>query len=338
MSSMEDIWRWRAITVVAPVAWGSTYFVTRHLLPADHPLWGASLRALPAGLLLLLLARRLPHGAWWWRSLLLGTLNAGLFFVLIYVAAQLLPTSIASVVMAGSPLVMMTLAALLLGQSLRTRSVVGGVLGLVGVAVMLLSDPGAISLVGIGVAAAAMLMSSFGFVLATRWADDVPVLASTSWQLLGGGLVVLPVAIVVEGAPPQPTPGILLGFLYLTLIATAVAYVAWFVGLRRLGPTDVGLIGLLNPLTGVLLGVLVAGERLDLRQLAGMAILLGGVVIGQRARSAPSRGAVGGEDPADEPGEQPVTQGGRKRLDQGMDRSGLVGQPGRVAPQAGDLQ
>ena len=43
---------WIALTAVAPIAWGSTYFVTRHLLPADSPIWGAVIRCLPAGILL----------------------------------------------------------------------------------------------------------------------------------------------------------------------------------------------------------------------------------------------------------------------------------------------
>src|SRR5690348_15660987 len=59
IASMEAIsrLRWVAVTAVAPVAWGSTYVVTRAVLPPE-PLWGAVLRALPAGLLLLLVARR----------------------------------------------------------------------------------------------------------------------------------------------------------------------------------------------------------------------------------------------------------------------------------------
>lgn len=287
---MEDTWRWRVVTVLAPVIWGSTYFVTRQFLPADQPLWGAAIRALPAGLILLLVARTLPRGSWWWRSVVLGSLNAGLFFALVYVSAQLLPTSIASVVMAASPLAMMALAAALLGQPLAARSVLGGVLGLMGVAVMLVGDSGDINPIGVLVALVAMLMSSVGFVLTSRWGGDVPVLASTSWQLVGGGLVVLVVAVLVEGPPPAMTPGALLGFGYLTVVATAVAYLAWFSGLRHLGPTDVGLIGLMNPVTGVLLGTMVAGEHLDPRQLAGMAVLLIGVVIGQRApRRRPRR-------------------------------------------------
>ncbi|MFF1797479.1 EamA family transporter, partial [Kitasatospora sp. NPDC058263] len=72
---MEANIRWILVTAVAPVAWGANYYVTREFLPADRPLWGAALRALPAGLILLALARRLPRGAWWWRSAVLGLLN-----------------------------------------------------------------------------------------------------------------------------------------------------------------------------------------------------------------------------------------------------------------------
>ncbi|MGA7147591.1 MAG: EamA family transporter, partial [Microbacterium sp.] len=94
--------RWIAITAIAPIAWGSTYVVTRHLLPPESPLWGGLLRALPAGLLVLLVVRRLPRGSWWWRSLLLGALNVGGFFVLIYVAGQRLPSSLAATLMSAS--------------------------------------------------------------------------------------------------------------------------------------------------------------------------------------------------------------------------------------------
>ena len=66
MPSVEAIWV--LVTAIAPIAWGSTYFVTHEYLPADAPLWGSVIRALPAGLVLLLIGRRLPRGRWWWRS------------------------------------------------------------------------------------------------------------------------------------------------------------------------------------------------------------------------------------------------------------------------------
>ena len=60
------------MTAIVPVLWGSTYVVTRQWLPADMPLTGAAIRALPAGLLLLAITRRLPEGQWWWRSTVLS--------------------------------------------------------------------------------------------------------------------------------------------------------------------------------------------------------------------------------------------------------------------------
>ena len=278
---MEDkAAKWIAVTALAPIAWGSTYFVTRHLLPPDVPLWGGLLRALPAGLLVLLISRRLPTGAWWWRSLLLGTLNVGGFFVLIYVAGQRLPSSIASTLMSLAAAVMMLLAWLLMRQRPRLASVLGAIVGIAGVVLMLGVGGGPVDPVGVAASLGAMLASSLGFVLTARWGADVPALAMTSWQLVGGSLVLLPFAVLIEGAPPVLTVPSALGFAYVTLVATALAYVAWFTGLRRLTPAVVGIVGLLNPLTGVLLGVLIAGEAFGAAQVIGFVLVLAGIVVG----------------------------------------------------------
>lgn len=69
-----------ALTALAPVSWGTTYVVTTELLPPERPLFTALVRALPAGLLLLVFARVLPRGAWWWKAGVLGALNIGAFF------------------------------------------------------------------------------------------------------------------------------------------------------------------------------------------------------------------------------------------------------------------
>jgi drug/metabolite transporter (DMT)-like permease len=117
----------------------------------------------------------------------------------------------------------------------------------------------------------------------------------TSWQLIGGSLVLLPVAVLVEGAPPALTVPSALGFAYVTLVATAMAYVAWFTGLRRLTPAVVGIVGLLNPLTGVVLGVVVAGEAFGMPQAVGFALVLLGIVVGvlprRRAAAIPGEAA-----------------------------------------------
>ncbi len=285
VSSMEANLRWVLLTAVAPVSWGTTYFVTHQLLPADHPLYGAVIRALPAGLLLLLVRRRLPRGSWWWRSLVLGTLSMGVFFALVYLAAQLLPTSIAATVMATSPVAMMASAWLLLSVRPAGRHLVGAGAGILGVWLMLATATTGVDPLGVLASVAAMAMSSFGYVLATRWGVGVDVVSTTAWQLVAGGVVLLPVAVVVEGAPPSLDLPALLGFGYVTVVATALAFLAWFAGLRHLGPGTVGLVGLLNPVTGVLLGTVVAAEALTTQQLGGMALVLGGILLGRPAGS-----------------------------------------------------
>ncbi|WP_091560993.1 DMT family transporter [Klenkia taihuensis] len=286
---MEDTSRWSLVTAVAPVAWGSTYVVTHHVLPADQPLTGAALRALPAGLLLLALARRLPRGAWWWRSAVLGVLDVGLFFLLVYQSAQLLPSAIAATVMATSPVALTLLAWALLGQHPAPAHLVGGVVGVLGVGLLLLGDAAGVDPLGVACAVAAMVSSSVGFVLARRWSDGTDLVATTSWQLLAGGAALAVGAWVTgDGWPPVDVPT-LLGFGYVTVVATALAFVCWFAGLAHLPTGTVGLVGLLNPLTGVALGCLVVGEVLGLRQWAGLALVLAGIGLGQHQRSVRAR-------------------------------------------------
>jgi probable blue pigment (indigoidine) exporter len=274
------------------VTWGATYFVTREFLPADVPLWGGVLRALPAGLLLLAMRRRRPHGSWWWKSLVLGTLNMGAFFALVYLAAQLLPTSIASTVMATSSMVIMLIAWLVLAERPRLLAVLGAGVGIAGVCLMLLTGVGVVSPAGVLASASAMAMSSVGYVLAKKWSADTDVLSLTSWQLIGGGLVLLPLAVAVEGGPPALDARAVIGFAFVSIVATALAFTCWFTGLRHLSAGTVGLVGLLNPVTGVLLGSLAAGDALTARQSVGLALVLVGVLIGQpvTARLAGGRG------------------------------------------------
>ncbi|WP_443080717.1 DMT family transporter [Streptomyces sp. PTD5-9] len=116
-----------------------------------------------------------------------------------------------------------------------------------------------------------------------------------------------PVAAAVKGPPPALSPPTLLAFGYVTLVATALAFVAWFTGLRRLPAGTVGLIGLLNPVTGVLLGTAVAGETVTVQQLCGLALVLAGVVLGRPGRAGRRDGSrtpphpVSGECPAGAP-------------------------------------
>ncbi len=282
IASMEAKWRWIAVTAVAPIAWGSTYYVTKQFLPADAPLWGAAIRALPAGLLLLFLARKLPKGEWWWRSVVLGLLNFSGFFVLIYLSALLLPSSVAASVMALAPLAMAGTGWAMINERPTIWMGAGAAVGILGVLLIVGTGAAAINPWGLLTSISALVMSSVGAVLNKKWTAGVPVLAATAWQATAGGGLLLIAALIVEG--PLPTVGPLgwAAFAYLSLFATALASVCWFAGLAELPAGTVGIVGLLNPVTGVLLGTLLAAEQLSWLQAGGIALVLIAILVGRR--------------------------------------------------------
>ncbi|MCU7820569.1 EamA family transporter [Kitasatospora sp. DSM 101779] len=273
------------LTALAPAVWGSTYLVTTEFLPPDRPLTAAMLRALPAGLLLVLLTRRLPSGSWWWRSLVLGALNIGIFLALLFVAAYRLPGGLAATVGSVQPLLVAGLSALLLGERLTARTVAAALGGIAGVTLMVLRAEARPDAVGIAAALGGAAVMASGVVLSKRWAPPAGLLAVTGWQLVAGGLLLLPVAVLAEGPPPADlTTRNLAGYAYLGIIGAAVAYALWFRGIAALSPTQVTFLGLLSPLVATALGWLVLGQGLTVLQLLGALLAIGSVVLAQLRR------------------------------------------------------
>ncbi|MCW2782553.1 MAG: transporter permease [Marmoricola sp.] len=275
------------LTAVAPAAWGSTYIVTENFLPPDRPLFAATVRALPIGLVLLALRRQLPHGAWWWKAVVLGICNIGMFFPLIFLAAYHLPGGLAATLQATSPLAVMGIAWPLIGERPALIRLGAALVGIAGVALLVLRSTGQVDTLGLVGAFGSVLVSALGFVLIKRWPAPTDMLTLVSWQLVVGGLVLLPVCLLVEGAPPAIDAQAAFGFGWLAIAGTGVAYVCWFHGLSRMPAGAVSLIGLVNPVVGTVLGVLFASEVFGWVQALGMVLVLGGVLAGQRLR--PSR-------------------------------------------------
>ena len=274
------------LTALAPVSWGTTYAVTTEFLPADRPLFTALARALPAGLLLLALARVLPRGAWWWKSAVLGALNIGAFFPLLFLSAYRLPGGMAAVVGSIGPLFVVGLSALLLGQRPTGRAVLAGVVAASGVSLVVLKAAGALDSIGLLAALASTASMTTGTVLTKKWGrpEGVGPLALTGWQLTAGGLLIAPLALLVEGAPPALDARAVGGYLYLALANTAVAYWLWFRGIGRLTATQVTFLGPLSPLTAAVVGWAALGQALGPVQLVGMALAFGATVAGQLGR------------------------------------------------------
>lgn len=272
------------LTAIAPAIWGSTYLVTTELLPDGYPLTVAMLRALPAGLLLLLLVRRLPAGRWWARTFVLGALNFSIFWWMLFVTAYRLPGGMAATVGAVQPLIVVFLAHLVLRTALRWLAVAAAVAGIAGVALLILTPEAALDPVGVAAGIAGAASMALGTVLSRRWQPPVSALTFTAWQLAAGGLLLVPAAFWLEPALPPLTGANWLGFLYLGLVGAALTYILWFRGIARLEPTAVAPLGLLSPVTAVILGWLVLAQHLTALQLAGIAVVLGSVWLAQRAQ------------------------------------------------------
>ncbi len=275
------------LTAIAPAIWGSTYIVTTELLPQGYPMTVALLRALPAGLLLLLLVRRLPWGCWWGRSLVLGALNFSFFWAMLFVSAYRLPGGVAATVGAVQPLIVIALSRPLLGTPIRPLAVAAALAGIGGVALLVLKPSAALDSIGVIAALAGAGSMAAGTVLSRRWRPPVSPLTFTAWQLTAGGVLLVPVALLLEPALPVPTAANLIGFVYLGLIGAALTYILWFRGLSRLEPSSVAPLGFLSPVMAVVLGWALLGQSLTGYQIAGMALALGSVWVGQRAQAAP---------------------------------------------------
>lgn len=274
---------WTALAALAPAVWGTTYIVTTHLLPEGHPLFAALMRSLPAGLLAVLLVRQLPHGTWWWKSLVLGTLNMGAFFPLLFLSAQLLPGGVAATLGATQPLVVAFLAVAILHERLSAWRVAWGIVGVVGIGLVVLGPAAALSPLGVLAGMAGAVSMGTGVVLTKRWGrpPGVSSLGLASWQLTAGGLVLLVPALVIDGVPAGIDAPAVAGYLWLGLVGALLTYTLWFSGIRRLPVTATALLGLLSPLVAAVLGAAIAGEALAPVQLAGFAVALTAMVAGQ---------------------------------------------------------
>lgn len=270
------------LTAIAPVTWGTTYLVTTQVLPPDRPLFSGLVRALPAGLLVLAVARTLPRGVWWWRAAVLGTLNIGAFFALLFVAAYRLPGGVAATLGALQPLIIAGLAVAALGERPTRWRLGWGVAGVVGVGLMVLRGQLALDALGLLAGTAGTAVMAAGIVLTKRWGRPVPPVTFAGWQLTAGGLVLLPLALIVEGAPPAITPEAAVGYAWLAIVGTLLAYTLWFDGLGRLPIASSSFLPLLAPAVATALGWLVLGQALTLAQSLGFALALIAVAAAQR--------------------------------------------------------
>ena len=270
------------LTALAPIAWGSTYLVTSEWLPADYPITVAMLRALPAGLLLLLFSRHWPTQQQWLQAFVLGGLNFTIFWTCLFVAAYRLPGGVAATLGAIQPLLVMAFAYLIFQQVTPLRAIFAALTGIIGIALLVLKSSVQLDAVGISAALIGTIAMAGGTVLTKKWRNNVPLLTFTSWQLTAGGILLLPLSLLLEPALPPFNTQHILSFIWLGVFGAALSYAAWFRGIAILGTVPASILMFLSPVTAILLGWLILEQSLNMSQIMGCGIIFISIILAQR--------------------------------------------------------
>lgn len=277
----------RSLLAVLSILWGGSFFFNGAALRELPPLTLVFLRvALGAAILLPLLRRQgigFPKGAAGWTPFVaIGLLNNVIPFSLIVVGQTFVPSGLASILNATTPLFTVMVMAGAGEEALQMRRVAGVALGIVGVVVLrgwgIEARPGQ----GLGILLCLGGAFSYGFaaLAARRLLKDSPPLGTATFQLMASTVMMAAVAGVMEQPWRLPMPGLTIWFAVLGLagLSTALAYIVFFQILRRSGATNVMLVTLLIPVTAILLGWLVLGEPIFAREIAG-AIVIGSALL-----------------------------------------------------------
>jgi len=267
------------ITLLGPMLWGTTYAVFTETLPISHPLLTGALRALPAGLILLALNPRIPPLEALKRHAVIGFINIGLFFGLLFIAASRMPGGLAATLGAIQPLVVVLISAWLIGRAPHPVQILAGIAGVVGVGLLVLSPEADPDPIGVTAAIGGALAMATGTILIDRWGRMGSALETTTWQLIFGGGMLLPVALMLEGLPPAPGLTEMLGYGWLMLLGTAFAYFVWTRGIGKIGPSAIYL-ALASPVVATAIGAVALSEWFSPLQWAGMALVIGATAVG----------------------------------------------------------
>lgn len=229
----------------------------------------------------------MPRDAKTWRAfLVMGTLNNVIPFSLIVFGETRVASGLAAILNATTPIFTVFAARLFTrAERLRAHTIAGAVLGFAGVAVVV--GPGALrglSAQSGGALACVAAAAVYGCaaVYGRRFAQmGVSSLVAATGQVCGSSLIALPLVLLVDRPWTLHDPGLVAWAAWsgLGLLCTAVAFVIYFRLLATVGAVNAAVVTLLVPISALLLGAAMLGERLAPSSLAGMAVILAGLVL-----------------------------------------------------------
>lgn len=278
--------------------WGGSFYFARIAVQEIPPFWLVFFRVSIA--VLALHFYLVVRGQWasfravpFLPFMVLGLLNNAIPFSLIFFGQTVIGAGLASILNATTPFLTVIAANLLTrDEKASPLKVAGTLMGIGGAAVIV--GPSALSGLGAPLwAELAVIGAAVSYALASIYAKrfkSVPPLYTATGQLTASTLLMFPVALSAHGLPTvqNVSANASLSVLALALACTAFAYTLFFRIIAEAGATVVSLVTLLVPISAILLGIAFLGESLSANQIAGMAMIGGGLWVLNRAiRSKP---------------------------------------------------
>jgi len=276
------------------LVWGATPILTRIALEDLAPLVVATLRTIVAGALavplLVHLRQPFPRAATSRRLLAVSAAAGFVIFPVVYTVGQQRTSGLHGVmILAALPIFTGTYASLVARRRPRRAWLLGSAVALVGEVVLIGARGGGggdATLAGDLIVLAAALVVSAGYVAGAMLPPrGVSSAAATYWGVGLGALVLTPLALGLFAADgvPEAGPAAWGAVLFLAAVTSIAGYVGWYWALSRGGIQRIATLQFLQPLSGLVLAVLVLGEGVGPGTAIGAAAVIGGVVIAQRA-------------------------------------------------------
>jgi drug/metabolite transporter (DMT)-like permease len=274
-----------AMLLTLSVLWGSSFFFVELVVSALPPLTivlaRVSFAAITLWIAIAMLGVKIPKSSKVWLALFgMGLLNNVIPFSLIVWGQTQIPSGLASIFNATTPLFTVVIAGVLLSdERLTTTKLIGAFVGLLGTAYMIgpsaLSGLGNDALAQLAVIAASI---SYGFagVFGRRFKPmGLSPMATAAGQITASTVILVPFVLVIDQPFRLPMPGLEVwaSLLGLAFFSTALAYILYFKILSVAGATNLTLVTFLIPVSAILLGYLFLGERLEVSHYIGMAII-----------------------------------------------------------------
>jgi len=274
--------------VLLSVLWGGTFFFTGVALKELPPLTLVFLRLSIAALILLpplwVNGVRFPAGIAGWRPFaVMALINNVIPFSLLVMAQTYIPSGMASVLNATTPVFTVLVAAAFGEERLIFRRVAGVLLGLCGVIILKGYDFDISSNQSIGIALCLGATISFGFsaLWATRKLAGTPPIGTATFQLISASLMMAVLASIFDRPWQLQMPGLVtwLAILGIASLSTALAFILFFQIVTRSGASNVMLVTLLVPVSAILLGYFFLGERIEAREIVGALVIASALLV-----------------------------------------------------------